>query len=63
MKRQESPTQETLKTLLESLVSSNAKITITIEPNNGLTGSQIEEAREKGRLGQDIYFKNTDSTL
>lgn len=64
MKRQESQTQETLKTLLESLVSSNAKITITIEPNNGLTGSQIEEARKKGREGQDIYwYKDTNSTL
>jgi hypothetical protein len=63
MKKQQSQIKETLQTLLESLVSSNAKITITIEPNNGLTGSQIEEAREKGRLGQDIYFKNTDSTL
>ena len=55
--------QQTLKQLLESLATSNMKITVTIEPNNGLTGSQVEEAREKGRLGQDIYFKNTDSTL
>lgn len=55
--------QETLKQLLESLATSNMKITVTIEPNNGLTGSQVEEARQKGRQGQDIYFKNTDSTL
>jgi hypothetical protein len=61
--KSQSEMQETLKQLLESLATSNMKITVTIEPNNGLTGSQVEEARQKGRQGQDIYFKNTDSTL
>jgi hypothetical protein len=61
--KSQSEMQQTLKQLLESLATSNMKITVTIEPNNGLTGSQVEEARQKGRLGQDIYFKNTDSTL
>jgi len=32
------------------------KVTITIEPNNGLTGSQVEEVRQKGREGQDIQL-------
>jgi hypothetical protein len=36
---------------------------ITIEPNNGLTGSQVEQARQKGRAGENIYFTNTDTTL
>jgi len=52
-----------LQQILKEITNSNMKITVTIEPNNGLTGSQVEEARQKGRQGQDIYFKNTDSTL
>lgn len=56
MTTQESTTVETLSTLLESLVKSNSKITITIEPNNGLTAEQVDKARAKGREGQDIQL-------
>jgi len=54
---------EALRILSESLANSNMKISITIEPNNGLTGSQVEQARQKGRAGENIYFTNTDTTL
>ena len=47
---------KTLSTLFESLVSTNVKVTITIEPNNGLTGSEVEKARAAGREGKEIQF-------
>lgn len=56
MKKQQSQIQETLQTLLESLVKTDVKITITIEPNSGLTGSQVEEARKAGREGTEIQL-------
>ena len=48
---------------IRELINSNMKISITIEPNNGITGSQVEQARQKGRAGENIYFTNTDTTL
>lgn len=45
-----------LEELVKSLLGSDKKITITIEPNNGLDGSQIEEARRAGREGDEISF-------
>lgn len=47
---------EDLKKLLEMVLGSDKKVTITIEPNIGLNGSQIEEARKKGREGDEIRF-------
>jgi hypothetical protein len=38
------------------LVKTDVKVTITIEPNKGLTGSQVEEARKAGREGTEIKF-------
>lgn len=55
--------QDKIKELLESLAGSNMKVTITFEPAAGLTAEQVEEARKKGRQGQDIYFYNADLTL
>ena len=48
--------KELLKELINELIDSDKKITITIEPNNGLSGSQVEEARKKGREGDEIRF-------
>lgn len=48
--------KELLKELINELIDSDKKITITIEPNIGLNGSQIEEARKKGREGDEIRF-------
>jgi hypothetical protein len=60
--KSQSQTTEALTTLLESLANSNIKVTITIEPNNGLTGSQVEEARKAGRENSIISFAENDNT-
>jgi hypothetical protein len=60
--KSQSETTEALKTLLESLASSNVKVTITIEPNGGLSGSQVEEARRAGRENSIISFAENDNT-
>lgn len=60
--KSQSETTEVLTTLLESLANSNVKVTITIEPNNGLTGSQVEEARKAGRENSIISFAENDNT-
>ena len=52
-----------IKELVETLVKNNVKVTITLEPNNGLTAEQVEKARQAGREGTDIYFGQPDSTL
>lgn len=56
MKKQESKIQEICKILSESLENNNTKITIIIEPANGLTAEQIEQARKAGHEGKDVYF-------
>lgn len=46
--------QENLEQLLKSLVGSDMKITITIEPSKGLTAEQVEKARKAGHEGKEI---------
>jgi hypothetical protein len=45
---------ENLEQLLKSLVGNDKKITITIEPANGMTAEQIEKARKAGHEGKEI---------
>ena len=48
--------QETLQTLLESLVNKGIKVTITFEPKLGLTAEEVDKARKAGFEGKDIQL-------